>query len=81
MTGRDGIARVGIAVQAGKPMTAQGNTGARLLRGPRFREAWQGYKQHEANQSARYSHWADPVHRGNPGCPGFGHRGGVGRVQ
>ena len=27
MTGRDGIARVGIAVQAGKPMTAQGNGG------------------------------------------------------
>ena len=36
MTGRDGIARVGIAVQAGKPMTAQGNTGARFSRGPRF---------------------------------------------
>jgi hypothetical protein len=27
MTGRDEIARVGIAVQAGKPMTVQGNGG------------------------------------------------------
>ena len=41
MTGRDGIARVWIAVQAGKPMTAQGNTGARPSRerGLRFRMA------------------------------------------
>ena len=80
MTGRDGIARVGIAVQAGKPMTAQGN-GGRGSYGGRASVKDGKDREHEKHPSTRHSYRADPVRGRDSGRLGLCHCGGVGFVQ